>query len=161
MMIDNYCDSDDWSGGAWITSREKSAVIFVGNKGTGKCWYGFANGLVWPLDCAEQVPPTCPEVPEWPYDNRGWWSEGLRAEIIFYDPSDLAAVAAGTKKTWEPQPYASLDFTKYLFDPETDLTRYKRSLVKAASFDRANRLLYIFEMLADDDKSLVHVFKVR
>jgi len=26
-----------------------------------------------------------PEVPPWPYDDRCWWSEGISAQITFFD----------------------------------------------------------------------------
>ena len=40
----------------------------VGTNGVGKCWYGFANGVVWP----EEGP--YPPVPEAPNDFPGWWA---------------------------------------------------------------------------------------
>jgi len=35
--MDDYHHSDEWSGGAWVTAGDKSAVIFVGTKGTSNC----------------------------------------------------------------------------------------------------------------------------
>ncbi len=160
MQAVGYQDSDHWSGGAWLTAGDKSALIFVGTKALGRSWYGFANGVEWAYDCAEQNPPTCPQVPDWPYDNRGYWAEDYQAQIIFYDPADLAAVARGEMETWEPQPYATLVLDDYLFDPQTHVETYKRDLVAAAAFDRQHGLLFIFERLADEDKSVVHVFRV-
>jgi hypothetical protein len=62
--------------------------------------------------------------------------------------------------TYEPQPYASLDISQYLYNFET-LQRYQKShLLGAASFDRARGFLYVFQRQADGDKSLVHVWKV-
>ena len=68
----DYQHSDDWSGAAWLKSGNRSAVVFVGTKGQGKCWYGFANGVVWP----EGGP--YPPVPPYPNDQRGWWVNKLR-----------------------------------------------------------------------------------
>ena len=160
MAMEGYQDADHWWGGAWLTAGDKAAVIFVGTKAMGNSWYGFANGVVWPLDCMEQDPPTCPDVPDWPYDDRGFWAEDYQAQIIFYDPADLTAVARGEIESYAPQPFATLDLTPYLFDPQLDPARYKRDLVGAAAFDRARGLLYIFERMADGDKSLIHVFQV-
>ena len=87
FMLNNYQHSDEWSGGGWLTAGGKSAVIFVGTKGTGDCWYGCADGRVW-------EPPYPPECPE-----RGWWSTGFVGQIIFYDPADLAVVGRGK---WKP-----------------------------------------------------------
>ena len=156
--MSGYSEADYWSGGAWLTAGAKSAVAFIGTKATGKSWYGFSNGVVWDYDCADTN--TCPDVPDWPYDNRGYWADGYEAQIKLYDPADIAAVARGAMQTWEPQPYATISLTPYLFDPDIDVTRYRRHLVGAMAFDDENGILYFFELLADGDKSLVHVFKL-
>ncbi|MFQ5420180.1 MAG: hypothetical protein ACE5EY_07440, partial [Anaerolineae bacterium] len=154
-----FAEPDEWSGGAWLTAGEKSAVIFAGTKATGESWYGFANGVVYPTsgDPDEEYP----EVPPWPYDDRGWWSENIEAQLIFYNPDELAAVARGDMATWDPQPFAVLNLDEYLFDPGFDLERGKRYLIGAVAFDRENGRLYIIERMADEnEKSLVHVFQV-
>ena len=157
--MNGYGDSDHWMGGAWITASDKAAVIFVGTKALGKSWYGFDNGVVWDYDCAEQSPPTCPEVPEWPHDNRGYWAERYQAQIIFYDPADLVAVAHGEKASWDPQSYATLALDEHLFDPRLRPEDYKRDLVGAAAFDREHGLLFVIERLADEYKSVIHVWR--
>jgi hypothetical protein len=139
FTLDNYQESDEWSGGAWLTAGDKSAVIFVGTKGQGNCWYGNPDGPC--LDC----------------ENRGWWSDAFVGQILFYDPADLAAVARGDMEPHEPQPYATLDIDEYLYHVESSQQKYH---VGAASFDRERGLLYVFEPLADADKSLVHVWQV-
>ncbi|UCH87410.1 MAG: hypothetical protein JSU97_03195, partial [Dehalococcoidia bacterium] len=151
FTMDNYHHSDGWSGGAWLTAGDKSAVVFVGTKGLGDCWYGFANGVVWPDE------PPYPPVPDPPYDQRGWWSTGFEGQIIFYDPAELAAVARGEMEPYEPQPYATLQIDEYLYDIDFTEPWYH---VGAASFDRERGLLYVFEPLADEDKSLIHVWEV-
>jgi hypothetical protein len=141
--MNNYHHSDEWSGGAWLTAGDKSAVIFVGTKGQGNCWYGCADGT---------------DQPPWPDDcDRGWWSDSFVGQILFYNPADLAAVARGEMETWEPQPYATLDIDEYLYHIESTQQWHH---VGAASFDRERGLLYVFEPLADGDKSLVHVWRV-
>jgi hypothetical protein len=159
MQMNGYQLADHWLGGAWLTSGDKSALIFVGTKALGSSWYGFANGVEWDYDCAEQNPPTCPEPPEWPYDNRGYWAEAYQAQIIFFNPADLGAVARGEMQTWEPQPYATLVLDEYLFDPELDFAEYKRDLVAAAAFDRERGFLFVIERLADKYKSVIHVWR--
>ena len=158
--MENYSDSDHWWGGAWLTAGDKAAVIFAGTKAIGNTWYGFANGVVWDYDCAEQDPPTCPEVPEWPYDDRGFWAEDYQAQILFYNPADLVAVARGEKESWEPQPYATLVLDDSLFDPNIHPEEYKRDLIGAIAFDRERGILFVIERLADEYKSVVHVFRV-
>jgi hypothetical protein len=156
--MNTFSEPDEWSGGAWLTAGERSAVIFVGTKAIGKSWYGFANGVVYPI--SGDPDEIYPEVPPWPYDSRGWWSEDISAQILFYDPNDLAAVAQGQLETWEPQPYASLVIDEYLFDPGFNHERAKRYLLGAAAFDREHGYLYVVERLADEDRSLVHVFGI-
>ncbi len=161
MQMTGYNQDDSWWGGAWLTSGERSAVIFVGTKGLGTSWYGFANGVVWAYDCADVNPPTCPQVPDWPYESRGYWAEGYQPQIIFYNPADLIAVARGQIPTWGPQPYAVLDLTSAFFDPRIKLEDYKTDIAGAAAYDREHGLLYIIERLADGYQSLVHVWKIQ
>jgi len=146
--LNNYHHSDEWSGGAWLTANDRSTVIFVGTKGTGDCWYGCSDGTIWPDE--PPYPPDCPE--------RGWWSTGFEGQIIFYNPADLAAVARGEMETWHPQPYAMLNIDQYLYHIESSQQKHH---VGAASFDCARGLLYIFEPLADGEKSLIHIWKIR
>jgi hypothetical protein len=158
MAMNGYLDADHWMGGAWLTAGDSSALIFVGTKALGSDWYGYANGVVWPHDCAEND--TCPEVPEWPYDDRGFWAEDYEAQIIFYDPAEIAAVATGQIETWEPQPYATMSIQDVLFDPELNFGEYKRDFIGAAAFDRANGILFVIERLGDEYKSVVHMWRV-
>ncbi len=140
FKMDNYHHSDEWSGGAWLTAGNKTAVIFVGTKGAGDCWYGDANGPC--LECEGE---------------RGWWSTSFKGQVIFYDPADLAAVADGTRQPYQPQPYAALDIDPYLYNVRSS---QQKGHVRAVCFDRARGLLYIFEFRADRDKCLVHAWKI-
>jgi hypothetical protein len=151
LMMDNYHHSDEWNGGAWLTAGDRTAVIFVGTKGIGEYWYGFSNGVVWP----DEAP--FPEIPDPPHDNRGWWSNSFQAQMIFYDPSDLARVATGQMVPSEPQPYAVLDLDDFMFELEWDLQKYR---IGPVAYDREHGLLYILELFGDGDKPLVHVFRI-
>lgn len=144
----DWREADEWWGGAWLTtSGGKESVVFVGTKASGDCWYGFADGSRFP-DCL----PGCAN-----YQDRGWWASGMRASFLFYDPADLAAVAAGTKPSYEPQPYALLDVNGVLFRAHT--VNSKRRL-GACAFDAERGFLYVLDPLSDGDKSLVHVWKL-
>ena len=158
MAVNDYHEADHWWDGAWLTTGENAAVIFAGTKALGNEWYGYANGVVWEHGCAENN--SCPEMPEWPYDDRGFWAEDYQAQIIFYDPTQLVAVANGELESWQPQPYATLDLTEYLFAPKLDFANYKRDFIGAVAFDREHGLLYIIERLADEYKSVIHVWRV-
>jgi hypothetical protein len=145
--MDGYAHSDHWSGGAWLTAGDQSAVVFVGTKGQGETWYGCPDGTVWPDE--PPYPPDC--------EDRGWWSERFAAQIIFYDPADLAAVAQGAMEPWEPQPYAVMGIDEVLFNVRSE---QQKEHVGAVAFDRERGLLYVMEPLADEDRSIVHVWKV-
>jgi hypothetical protein len=145
-----YRHSDQWAGGAWLTKGDKAAVILAGIKGIGNTWYGYSDGTVWPDEG--------PWPPE-PAGQRGWWSDSFRGQIIFYNPSDLAAVAEEKKESYEPQPYATLNIDDVLYNKPEDQFRFMGDV----AFDRVNGILYIFEYLGDAaaEKSLVHVWKIR
>lgn len=147
-VLNNYHHSDEWNGGAWLTSGDKSAVIFVGNKGSGDNWYGCSDGLV----CEDPYPEGCD------CEDRGWWSTTIDAQVLFYDPDDLAQVAQGIMAANQPQPYATLDLDDVLYHITS--TRQKHH-VSAVAYDRTHRLLYIFEPFGDGDKPLVHVWSVK
>lgn len=149
QTMNDYHQADEWSGGAWITADDRAAVVFVGTKGTGNCWYGLPDGTVWPDE---------PPFPQDPEGRRGWWSAGFVGQMIFYDPNDLAAVARGTMQPHEPQPYATLDIDEHLYNITST---QQKSHVAAACCDRARGHLYVFEPLVDEAKSIVHVWAVR
>jgi hypothetical protein len=146
--LSGYSHADEWMGGAWLTTGDRSAVIVVGTKGLGDTWYGYVDGTVWP-----EEPPYPPEGP----GERGWWADRFAGRFLFYDPADLAAVARGEMEPYEPQPYATLDVDQHLYNVTS--TRQWHHL-GAAAFDRTRGLLYVLEPLADEDKSLVHVWRV-
>ena len=187
--MDGYQHPDEWEGGAWLTAPSgESAVIFTGTKANGeKYWYGYmhpdgpeavcvdahvtdittcrlADGSPCPDSdlggCCSEDSGSCVSM-------RGWWSNRFDAEIIFYDPADLAKVAAGEIQAWEPQPYAVLDIDEYLFlnPPEWDEVMLgwgdqRRYRIGDAAFDRQNGLLYVLEMFTDEAKPVVHVWRL-
>ena len=146
-ILDGYQDCDDWVGGAWLTAGERSAVIFVGSKSLRRCWYGWSDGTLHPN----------PENREGPGD-RGFWAEAYTAMALFYDPRDLAEVAAGRADASAPQPYATLDFNEFLWhvtDPQT------QRRVRSITYDRERNLIYILQFRGDEDRSIIHVWHVR
>ncbi len=151
VTLNNYHHADEWSGATWLTAGDRSAVVFVGTKGQGECWYGFANGVVWPQE------PPYPPVPPAPYDDRGWWSTSFVGQMLFYDPAELAAVVQGELEPHAPQPYATLDIDHLLYGIESSQQKYH---LGAASFDAERGLLYLFESFGDGDKPLIHVWQI-
>jgi hypothetical protein len=163
--MNNYLHCDEWSGGAWLTAGSKSAVIFIGTKGTGttEAWYGFSNGVRYPINEPPEIP--IPPYPPAPYDDRGWWASSFEAQMIFYKPSDLAAVAQGTKQSYQVQPYATLSLDPYLFNIAKTAglpSQLQKQRLGACTYDSTNHLLYIFEYRGDaeNDRPLVHVFRI-
>jgi hypothetical protein len=148
--VSDYHHSDEWSGGAWLTSGGKTAVIFAGIKGLGDCWYGYYDGTVWPEE---------PPYPEEGPGERGWWSDDFTARIIFYDPSDLSRVAQGEMEPYQPQPYAAMDIDDVLYN----IPEYELRHLGALTFDREDGIIYLFEFRGDNEneKPLVHAWKIQ
>lgn len=181
-----YQHPDEWEGGAWLTtSSGKTGVLFAGNKSNGtKYWYGWVNPAGPALPCVEEAmipnftvcyladgtpcPPEDLVECDGHNDFRGWWTTHWDAEIILYDPADLARAATGEIPSWQPQPYAAVDIDEHLFlnpagvEEEMlgtgDQRRYR---IGEVAYDRANDLLYILELFADDAQPVVHVWRVR
>ena len=187
--MNGYQHPDEWEGAAWITTTSgKTAVLFAGTKSTGdKYWYGYMNplGATYPCvdthiddftTCRTANGDSCPEEdftgccdPDQGtcITYRGWWSSRFDAQIILYDPSDLARVATGDMESWQPQPYASLDIDDHLYldPPEWDVVNVgrgdqRRFRISAVTYDRAHDLLYVLEQLADGAKPVVHVWRL-
>lgn len=183
--MNGYQHPDEWEGGAWITtSSNKSAVLFAGTKSNGtKYWYGYLNpaGPQYPCvdgdvtdftTCRTASGAACPE-PDFiecagHTSERGWWSTRFDAQLIFYNPDDLARVAAGEMQSWEPQPYATIDIDQHLYlsPPEWDVPNLgsgdqRRYRIGDVAYDRTNGLLYVLELSADGAKPVVHVWRVQ
>jgi hypothetical protein len=142
--LNGYHHSDEWTGAAWLTAGEDAAVLFAGTKGQGDSWYGCPDGT---------------DAPPWPPDcwDRGWWSTSFVGQFLFYDPADFAAVTRGELGPEQPQPYATLNVDEVLYhivEPR------QKTHVGALAFHRTRGLLYLFEPLVDEDRPLVHVWKV-
>lgn len=149
--LKGYAHADAWNGAIWADSKGKQAIIFTGIKGEGKCWYGYKDGTVWPDN-----PPYPPE----PEGGRGWWAKKFTPMFLFYNPDDLAKVAKGRMKPHEPQPYAKLDISKYLYNiPKNDIWM----MLGGACIDNENGIIYMFEHNGDKENSetIVHAWKIR
>ncbi len=187
--MNGYQHADEWEGGAWLTTPSgESAVIFAGTKANGeKYWYGYIHPNGPDKVCVDANVTdfdTCRLADGNPCDSsdldgccnedsvgcvsmRGWWSSRFDAEIIFYDPADLAKVATGKMEAWEPQPYAILDIDEHLFlsAPEWDEImvgwgNQRRYRIGDVAYDRQNGLIYILELYTDDAKPIVHVWHI-
>ncbi len=181
--LDGYQHADEWGGGAWLTTTDASAVMFAGTKATGsRYWYGYVNPVGPEHPCVEEeligsyalcrladgtpVPDEESLTCDSPASLRGWWSARFDARFIFYDPADLARVATGEMEPWEPQPYAYLDIDEELFlspgiEPEMLGSGVQRRYrIGDVAFDRANGLVYVLELFAEDARPVVHAWSV-
>jgi len=149
--IDDYNHADAWRTGEWIQWETKSAAMIIGNKAHGDNWYGYQGEnmrLTWIIaDCPQ------PEFETTDPDGKGWRAHSYLPMAIFYSPSDLAQVAAGTMESYEPQPYAAIRFDESIFWGE-------KSEISSACFDAENERLFVTEYNAPNDGWLiVHVFE--
>ncbi|MBL7006535.1 MAG: hypothetical protein ISR78_05610 [Spirochaetia bacterium] len=183
--LDGYQHGDEWEGGAWITTESgNSAVLFAGTKSTGdRYWYGFLNAAGSEKPClpeafigqftlcrsADGTP--CPDEEAWicdePASGRGWWSSRFSAQIILYDPADLAKTARGEIEPWEPQPYAVFEIDDYLFHNPSGIETenigsgvQRRYQIGDVAYDIKNNLLYVMELFADEARPVVHVWEI-
>lgn len=152
-MINNYSEADSWTGAAWVDSPTGAALILVGTHGYGKTWYGFSNGVEYPIDGIGPFP----EVPPYPHDERGWWNDNFKPTMIFYSPVDLAKTAHNQMENHKIQPYAMLDLSEYMIvERDETVMQY----LGAMAYDDINHRLFVMELHADGDKPVVHVFGV-
>ncbi|MEE4193990.1 MAG: hypothetical protein V2J07_02215 [Anaerolineae bacterium] len=185
QAMDGYSHADEWEGAAWlVTPSGKMSVIFTGTKATGeKTWYGWANPKGAESPCIEvelrdqfttcylSSGSPCPQEDltgcNGHNDYRGWWSSAFEAQILFYNPDDLAMVAAGAAEPWQPQPYARMSLEDVLFhNPDgTELEMLGEGIqaihrIGAATVDNENGYLYVLELFAEGAKPVVHVWQV-
>jgi hypothetical protein len=184
--LSGYQHSDAWEGAAWITTASgKAALVFAGTKTVGsRYWYGYINPAGSDLPCVDGAfvgqfdvcrtadGSACPssELVECTGHTsaRGWWGSRAVARLIFYDPADLARVAAGTMAPDLPQPYAALDIDSHLFlnPAQVELDEIgtgvqRRYRLGDVTLDRENGLLYVLELFADGAAPVIHVFRVQ
>ncbi len=185
QAVSEYQHADEWEGGAFITTAGgKSAVAFVGTKGTGrKHWYGWINPAGPEVPCVETAfvseYTVCWQSDGTPCPSsdlrgcsdhtseRGWWSASFAASILLYDPADLARVASGSAASHEPQPYTRVDIDSHLFHNPSGVERegigfgpQRRYRLGATAYDRTGGRLYVLELYADGAKPVVHVFGI-
>lgn len=151
--MNEYSHADAWTGGAFISCEAGSAISFVGTHSYSKTWYGFSNGVVYPVDGDEDA--LYPEVPPYPHDERGWWSDDFRACIVLYDVEEAIKVLNKEIEPFEIQPYAFLDLSEYMMVKRDEtIMQY----LGGAAYDISSNRLYILELFADESKPVVHVF---
>lgn len=132
-----YRVDDTWGGAVWIGEAGLRGILFFGLKGLGDNCYGDPG-----VECPA---PACD-----PY--RGWHSDPYEPQILFYDPDE---VLGGASQPWDSLPYHVYRPLTEVFDPDC-------GVLSSASYDRADRLIYVAERTAGPDgETVVHVWEVR
>lgn len=135
----SYRAADDWGGGAWIEAGGKSAVVLMGRKGLGASCYGIPGEECQPSLCTS---------------DKGWHADPYEPQLLFYDPTELAAIAAGAREPWTVLPYTIYRPTTELFNPDC-------GILNAVTYDAARGLIYATESLAGPfGETVVHVWAV-
>jgi hypothetical protein len=193
--LSGYQHADEWAGGAWLEAGGRAGIVFVGAKAVGqRCWYGWQRCPCDQMPCVEPEDiggPGCFNADGTPckltnyyycrctergcdsdcVGERGWWTERWEGQMLFYDPADLARVAAGEIEPSEPQPYACMSIENRLFlntpagaEGGMGTGGQRRYRIGAVAYDRGSNLLYVTEQFADldgGDQPVVHVWQVQ
>ncbi len=151
--IDGYKLSDDWRQALWLNADNQNAIAIIGNKALGHNWYGYHGERMRHDWVIADVP--YPDFYETDPDGKGWRAHNRQPMIIFYNPTDLAKVAQGQIKSYEPQPYAAYRIPINIFFG-------KDHEIFSADYDRENRILYVIEFVRElGGRLIVHAWRIQ
>lgn len=85
----NFTMCDEWTGGAFVESGEKRALILIGYKGLGD-------------NCYDEPPVECHDPCS---DSHGYHCNPYERQVIFYDVERLGQSALGNQDPWVVLPY--------------------------------------------------------
>lgn len=142
---------DAWGdGGAWLEVGGRSAVALSYVSSVGDTWYGDSVGIFHSYD----------DIPEPEFGSRGVGATDMKNRLTFYNPADLAAVAAGSMEHWDPQPYCIFDFDRFsMREGGND------GVSGAIAVDAQNNRLFYIEHNGDPgyfgEYSMLHVWTLR
>jgi hypothetical protein len=135
----NYRPKDDWGGGAWVHTSDKSGILIFGRKGLGDNCYGT------PEECGGDA---CD-----PY--KGYHAYPYEPQILFYDPEELKEVMTGIREPWEVVPYE-------VYRPLNEVLDQECATLGATAYDQERGLIYVTEQEAGPwGETVVHVWEVR
>jgi hypothetical protein len=130
-----YESPDSWMGADWVRSGAGDAIMISGVKAGSTC-YGSASACGDPCR-----------------DSQGYHGYPYTAEILFYDPADLAARLQGVVQPYEVLPYAEW--------VPTELWAQECPSVGGLAFDNESGTLYIAERLAGPfGEGIIHVYRL-
>lgn len=133
-LFARWSNCDRWEGAVWIESRGREAVVFAGRRGRGETCYGT------PGDCSDPCG-----------GGKGYHCFPYEPELVFYSVDDLAEVAAGTRKPFEVQPFA----TRSLLPEFLETCHYS---VGGMAVDNTDGRLYLVQ--SNSEWPVVHVWDI-
>lgn len=128
----DWSPCDVWEGVEWIDFRGETAVVFAGRRGRGEAYYGQPRET----DCQQ---------------SKGYHCDPYEPELLFYDPAELALVAAGERAPHHVLPYAAHRPVKELWS-----TCHYR--LGAMAFDPGGGRLFVVQ--SNGERPIVHVWSV-
>jgi len=134
---------DSFNSARWISLGDKRAIIFCGKKRL-RSW----DTYTWVYGANYYPQALMADAG----DNMGYHDDPGSEVLWFYDEDDITAVAQGTKKPYEPQPYRRVELRPY-FLSDSNIGIY------GMAYDEANQYLFIEEAL-DSSKEVIHVFQL-
>ena len=97
----SMCDS--WTGGGFVESGRKNAILLLGHKGSTNCYY-----CGDPTDDSEcHQTPAPGECTPMCNESRGYHCGPYERQVIFYDTDELGGATQGLSDPWSVLPYAT------------------------------------------------------
>ncbi|MBL7184267.1 MAG: DNRLRE domain-containing protein [Anaerolineae bacterium] len=135
----DYRAMDNWGGGAWVQTANRSGILIFGRKGLGDNCYGTQE------ECGGD-----PCVA-----SKGYHAYPYEPQILFYDPGELKEVIAGTREPWEVLPYE-------VYSPVNEVIDQECAILGAVAYDQERGLIYVTEQVAGPwGETVVHVWEVQ
>ena len=133
--LPGYESVDSWMGADWVRSAVGEAVLVAGVKGGSTC-YGSGSACGDPCR-----------------DSQGYHGDPSTAQVLFYDPADLAARLTGTLQPWEVLPYATW--------APTEVWAQECPSIGGVGFDEATGRFFVAERLAGPfGEGIIHVYRL-
>ena len=130
-----YESVDSWMGADWVRSAAGDAVLVAGVKGGSTC-YGSGSACGDPCR-----------------DSQGYHGYPYTAQVLFYDPADLAARLTGALQPWAVLPHETW--------APTEVWAQECPNLGGLAFDENAGRLYVAERLAGPfGEGIIHVYRL-
>jgi hypothetical protein len=133
---------DDWSGGAFVESGSKRAIMLLGYKGLGG-------------NCYDEPPVECDDPCS---DSHGYHCHPYERQVIFYDVDQIGSIALGSLDPWTVAPYTIWRPTEFF------ITSPACWNVGGMAFDETGKRLFVVERglgESEENALVVHVWQVQ